>query len=76
MSTITYSRQFAPDRSETEAAPRRPFWRRVYEAAIAARQRQAEREVAAYVNQHGGLLTDEMEREVMRRLSGVQRKPF
>jgi hypothetical protein len=29
-----------------------------------------EREVAAYLNSHGGLFTDEIEREIMQRLQG------
>jgi hypothetical protein len=57
--------------SATEAKPARPpFWRSVYQAIIASRQRRAEREIAAYIERHGGMLTDDMERNIMRHLSG------
>ena len=35
-----------------------------------SRERRAEREVAAYIARHGGQLTDDMEREIMRHLNG------
>jgi len=38
-----------------------------------SRQRRAEREIAAYLSRHGGLLTDDMEREIMLRLEGRRR---
>jgi hypothetical protein len=34
---------------------------------MASRQRQAEREIARYLRNHGGKLTDETEREIERR---------
>ena len=37
---------------------------------IASQQRRAEREIATYLSSHGGLFTDDMEREIMRRMSG------
>ena len=40
---------------------------------IATQQQRAEREVARYLAGHGGLLTDDMEREIMQRLSGAAR---
>lgn len=51
--------------TEPAAAPARvPFWRRAYKAMVAAQQRRAEREVAFYIEQHGGRLTDSLEREI------------
>jgi len=79
MSTLAYSRDAAIDvtpRSADKAAgaPRQGFWRRAFDAMVAAQQRRAEREVAAYLSSRGGLFTDDMEREIMRRLSGNQRR--
>ncbi len=76
MSTLTYSNGHLPtaERSTEAAANARPgFWRRVFERMVAAQQRRAEREIAAYLRSHGGLLTDDMEREIGERLSGRKR---
>jgi hypothetical protein len=75
MSTLTYSHD-AVIGSEAGAAsePRKSLWRRAYDGLVAAQQRRAEREVAAYLASRGGLFTDEMEREIMQRLSGNRRR--
>jgi hypothetical protein len=71
MSTLTYSHMPVAERANEAAASERPgFWRRAFDRMVAAQQRRAEREVAAYLNSHGGLLTDDMEREIGHRLSG------
>jgi hypothetical protein len=72
MSTLIYTTDaLAPAETTAKAAAaRKPFWRSMYDAMIASRQRRAEREIAAYIEGHGGLLTDDMEREIMRRVSG------
>ena len=50
-----------------------PGWLgRVYAAMMAARMRQAEREIALYLNATGGKLTDEAEREIERRFLSNQ----
>jgi len=49
------------------AEPRRGLFRRMFDALIAARMRQAEREIAIYLDGHGGRFTDETEREIERR---------
>jgi hypothetical protein len=69
MSTLTYStstRQFAPGTQPT----RKSLWRRIFEALAASRERHAEREIAAYLSGRGGMLTDELEREITLRLIG------
>lgn len=74
MSTATYStRDFAPAAPPAEKPKRKLFWQSLYEAIVASQQRRAEREVAAYLKRNGGLLTDEMEREIMHRLTGGRR---
>ena len=74
MSTLTYSRSHLADAASATAKPERQgFWRRVYEGLLASRQRRADREIAAYIERHGGLLTDDMERQIMQRLAGAGR---
>ena len=45
----------------------------LHDAIMRSQQRRAEREIAAYLRSHGGLLTDGMEREIMLRLEGRRR---
>ena len=53
---------------------RRGFWLRLLDAMHAARQRQAEREIAIYLRSTGGRMTDEAEREIERRFLGAPRR--
>lgn len=48
------------------------FFARVLAQIVAARQRQAEREVARYLSDTGGKFTDEAEREIERRFLSNQ----
>lgn len=48
-------------------APRRSLMRKVLDAIVAARMRQAEREIATYLASTGGRFTDETERQIERR---------
>ena len=75
MSTLTYSRTDLAGADVGAAAKpeHKGFWRRVYEGLLASRQRRADREIAAYIDRHGGLLTDDMERQIMQRLAGAGR---
>jgi len=72
MSTLTYTEaDYAPGAGAGARGPARgALWRRVYAAVMRSQQRRAEREIAAYLNSHGGLFTDEIEREIMHRLQG------
>ena len=49
------------------AQTRRGFWQRFLDSIIEARQRQADREIARFVQSRGGKLTDETEREITSR---------
>jgi hypothetical protein len=70
MSTLTYSGgNLAAPETETRTPEHKSLWRRMYEAFVTAQQRRAEREVARYLASHGGLITDDIEREIMRRLA-------
>ena len=74
MSTLTYSTTHLAPAEPAIEAPRRPFWRRVFDGIIDAQQRRAEREIARYLANHGGLLNDDMERQIMERLTGTTRR--
>jgi hypothetical protein len=74
MSTLTTTTHDALIPAATEAKPaRKPFWRAVLDSIAASRERRAEREIAAFIERHGGQLTDDMEREIMRHLNGQGR---
>jgi hypothetical protein len=68
MSTIAYSNPEIAARS-VPAQAAKSFWAKLYERMVAAQQLRAERSVANYLASHGGLITDDMEREIMARLS-------
>ena len=70
--TLTYSHSGAAT-VDAGAPARKPFWRRLFDAMVAAQQRRAEREIAAVLARRGGLLSDDAEREIMHRLSGGRR---
>jgi hypothetical protein len=53
--------------SKAKARPQRGLFGRMLDAMMAARMRQAEREVARYLADTGGKFTDEAEREIERR---------
>jgi hypothetical protein len=68
-----------PARIETKPAraPRRGFWKTILDSLWASRQRQADIEIARYIAMSGGKMTDGMEREISRRLSGQDNyRPF
>ena len=68
MSTLTYTTgTFTP--AATETAARKPAWRRFVDALVLSQQRRADREIARYIASHGGLLTDDMERQIMSRVT-------
>ena len=58
-------RDFAPTRAP--ASNSRGLLRRFLDAMIESRQRQADREIARYIRDNGGRLTDNIEREIERR---------
>jgi hypothetical protein len=41
---------------------------RIFDAILGSRQRQADREIASFIARRGGHITDDLEREIMRRL--------
>jgi hypothetical protein len=65
MSTLTYANSAAAPAVEPA---RKSIWRRMFDGLVEAQQRRADREIARFLASHGGLLTDEMEREMMQRL--------
>ena len=64
---MAFTKTYAPAKAETKVAPTRGFFARLMDAMMTARMRQAEREIALYVDRNGGKFTDEAEREIARR---------
>lgn len=62
---------FAPDVPESalRTTPRRGFFARVLDAMMESRQRQAEREIARFIELRGGKFTDETDRLIGKHLS-------
>jgi hypothetical protein len=70
MSTLTYAdRSLAGPETEKAKPARKPLLTRLFNALVETQQRRAEREIGRYLAARGPL-TDEVEREIMRRLSG------
>jgi len=75
MSTLAYSHDtLSAPAVETAPGARKSMWRRMIDAILVAQQRRADREIGLYLASHGGLFTDDVEREIMRRLSGNSRR--
>ena len=71
MSTLTYADHDMPAAEAVAANPaRKSFWARLYAAIVESQQRRAEREIGRFLANRGPL-TDDVEREIMRRLSGA-----
>jgi hypothetical protein len=58
--------------TEISAARKPSLFSRFFGAMMIARSRQAEREIARYLNRTGGKFTDEAEREIERRFLSNQ----
>ncbi len=69
MSTTTYTHHYAGAAAAEATSPRKSFFRRVFDRLIEGRQRRADREIARFLESHGGILTDDMERQIMATLS-------
>ena len=70
MSTTTFQNQQFATTDVAEATPqRKPLWRRAFDALVESQQRRADREIGRFVANHGGLMTDDMERQIMEHLS-------
>jgi hypothetical protein len=62
---LEFARYYDP---AARKAGHRGLLRRAYDALHASRQRQADRDIAAYVERSGGRLSDSIERELMDRV--------
>ncbi|HEY7551694.1 MAG TPA: hypothetical protein VH913_19520 [Hyphomicrobiaceae bacterium] len=72
MSTLTYAGHDAVPAETAAAEPaRKSLFTRLYDTIVMAQQERAGREIARYLGNRGPL-TDELEREIMRRLSGAR----
>ena len=75
MSTLTYTdSSFVPAAPETEKIAGKSLWRRFVDTLIETQQRRADREIARFIASHGGLFTDDVERQLMQRLTNSGRK--
>jgi hypothetical protein len=55
--------------AQSDAVANKPgVLRRIFDSIFESRQKQADRDIAAFVVQRGGRITDELEREMTRRL--------
>lgn len=71
MSTLTYAERDLAAGTPSAAKIKQPsIWRRIFDAVSRSQQKRAEREIARYLASHGGVLTDDVEREMMERFSG------
>jgi hypothetical protein len=61
----------ASGRQALQDAKKPGIWKRLHQAIVLARMRQAEREIAAYLEANGGRLTDQLERHIFDRASGI-----
>ncbi len=64
---LAFTKTYAPAKAGADVAPKRSFFARLMDSMMAARMRQAEREVSRYLADTGGKFTDEAEREIERR---------
>jgi hypothetical protein len=64
---LAFTATGAQPKVATKAPAKRSLFGRIIDSMMAARMRQAEREVARYLADTGGKFTDEAEREIERR---------
>jgi len=57
--------------ADAPAPVRKPLLRRIYERMIAGQQARADRIVGQYIAMRGGVLTDELEREISRKYGRI-----
>jgi hypothetical protein len=58
------------DPTKREAVAAKPgVLRRIFDAVVRSRRRHADQEIAAFLARSGGRLTDDLERELMRRIT-------
>lgn len=75
MTHAAHHNEFARYAGDNVASQRNPvakrpgILRRVFNAMIESRQRQTNRQIAHYLAQSGGRFSDEVERDLMRRVS-------
>jgi len=76
MSYAAHRRDFAPYIAKLEArATTKPakagFWQRLFKAMSNSRQSRTDRQIARFIEDRGGHLTDETERELMRYMTAA-----
>ena len=72
-----FSHALSPSETVLVRKPAKPgLFARLYAAMMAARQRQADAEIARYLGARGGKLTDSIEREIEQRVFANPRTHF
>lgn len=74
MSYAAHRKDFAPYLTKLEACDPNPpvkagFWQRLFKTMSKSRQRRVDRQIARFIEDRGGYLTDEIERELMRHMT-------
>jgi hypothetical protein len=74
MSYAAHRKAFAPPITKLEPRDTNPptktgFWRRLFKAVNKSRQSYMDRQIARFIESHGGHFTAELERELMRRMA-------
>ena len=74
MSYAAHRKDFAPYISKLELRETNPpanagFWQRLLKAMSNSRRSRADRQIARFIQDRGGHLTDEIERELMRQMT-------
>jgi hypothetical protein len=65
---VPYFRDKAPTTRSNPVANKAGVLRRIFDAIIEPRQKQADRDIARFLARSGGRLTDDIEREMTRHL--------
>jgi len=66
--SVIAPRELSYREASTKLTSRRGLLHRIFDAMMASRQRQVDREIARYLAGAGGTLTDDAERKIERRL--------
>jgi hypothetical protein len=81
MSAIPYRDYHLPaaflrERSRAAARPREGLLRRIFAAFERSHQRRLEREAGRFIAEHGGRVTDDLERQLNERITGGGFPPY
>ena len=73
MTAMSVTKNLDPARPLVREARRPGLWARLRHAMANARLERSEREIASFLQQNGGRLTDQLERRILDRAAGLDR---